>query len=113
MRLQTGNWNQLKHKRKGGFTTIEVLVVVVLTLILAGGAVFGLSRWVSWTAFNQQNEAARTLFVVAQNQLTVYGENGRLSQIEKRTANAASSKAPQRSFLTETAEPEPYSPSRT
>ena len=91
MRLQTGNWNQLKHKRKGGFTTIEVLVVVVLTLILAGGAVFGLSRWVSWTAFNQQNEAARTLFVAAQNQLTVYGENGRLSQIEKRTANAASS----------------------
>lgn len=91
MRLQTGNWNQLKQKRKGGFTTIEVLVVVVLTLILAGGAVFGLSRWVSWTAFNQQNEAARTLFVAAQNQLTVYGENGRLSQIEKRTANAASS----------------------
>lgn len=73
-----------KSKYRGGFTTVELIVVIVLLMILASGLVFGIMKWVEWTNFKQQNEYARTIFVAAQNQLTEYSGSG---QLEEKTAD--------------------------
>lgn len=72
-----------RKKNQGGFTTVELIVTVVLVMILAGGLVAGIMKWVEWTNFKRQNEYARTLFVAAQNQLTEYSVGGRLKDLQE------------------------------
>ena len=82
--MMTENGKVNRNKKKGGFTTVELIVTVVLLMILAGGLVFGIVKWVEYTNFKRQNEYARTIFVAAQNQLTEYGEGGKLEDLAAR-----------------------------
>ncbi|MCD2492420.1 discoidin domain-containing protein [Lacrimispora sp. NSJ-141] len=74
---------------RGGYTLVELIVVIVILLILAGATVFGITRWLSFTDFKRQNEYAQTIFVAAQNQLTEYSENGRLSELQAAVSDEA------------------------
>ena len=58
------------NKNQGGYTLVELIVVICIVLILAGGAVFGVMTWIRWSQFKEQNEYAKTLFSAAQNHLT-------------------------------------------
>lgn len=71
------------NKNQGGYTLVELIVVICIVLILAGGAVFGVMTWIRWSQFKEQNEYAKTLFSAAQNQLTEYSENGRLDKFRR------------------------------
>ncbi len=78
--MMTENVKFNKNKKKGGFTTVELIVTVVILMILASGLIFGIVKWVEYTNFKQQNEYARTIFVAAQNQLTEYSDGGKLEE---------------------------------
>lgn len=71
------------NKNQSGYTLVELIVVICIVLILAGGAVFGVMTWIRWSQFKEQNEYAKTLFSAAQNQLTEYSENGRLDKFRR------------------------------
>ncbi|MDD2979636.1 MAG: prepilin-type N-terminal cleavage/methylation domain-containing protein [Hespellia sp.] len=73
---------QKRKQNNKGFTFVELIVVITLLLILAGGLVFGISKWVEWTQFKQQNEYARVLFTAAQNQLSEYSSSGQLEELQ-------------------------------
>ena len=77
-----------ENNRRKGFTTVEVIVVMVLVLIMAGGLILGIIKWVDWTNFKRQNEYARTLFVAAENQLTEYAQSGQLEELSEKLENA-------------------------
>ena len=81
-------FRHIRKKQNKGFTTVELIIVIVLIMILAGGLIFGITRWVEWAQFKRQNEYARTLFVAAQNQLTEYSESGQLEVLRERTGDA-------------------------
>lgn len=68
---------------QGGYTLVELIVVICIVLILAGGAVFGVMTWIRWSQFKEQNEYAKTLFSAAQNHLTEYSENGQLGVLQE------------------------------
>lgn len=70
------NWRKLNNR--AGFSTVELIVVIVITLILAGSAVIGVSAWIKKLAFQEQNNMARSIFVAAQNQMTEYENNGQM-----------------------------------
>nr|WP_288884484.1 type II secretion system protein [uncultured Blautia sp.] len=72
-----------KNRNQGGFTLVELIVVISIVLILAGGAVFGVMTWIRWSQFKEQNEYAKTLFSAAQNHLTEYSENGQLGVLQQ------------------------------
>lgn len=71
-----------RNRNQGGYTLVELIVVICIVLILAGGAVFGVMTWIRWSQFKEQNEYAKTLFSAAQNHLTEYSENGQLGQLQ-------------------------------
>ena len=74
-------YGQNEEKRKlnrGGFTTVELIVVVILVMLVSGSLMFGTARWIGNVNFSRQNEYARALFASAQNQLTDYSESGQL-----------------------------------
>ena len=67
-----------RNRNQGGYTLVELIVVICIVLILAGGAVFGVMTWIRWSQFKEQNEYAKTLFSAAQNHLTkcqIYQKN--------------------------------------
>lgn len=73
--------NLMKNGRKKntlGFTMVELIVVICIILILAGIAIFGISSWINWVHFKEQNENARTLYSAAQNQIGEYSAHGQL-----------------------------------
>lgn len=76
------------NNRIKGFTTVEVIIVLVLMLIMAGGLILGLVKWVDWTNFKRQNEYARSLFVAAENQLTEYAQSGQLEELSRNLEQA-------------------------
>lgn len=65
----------------GGFTLVELIVVLIVLGILVSLAVMGLSGWQDYADFKQNNEAAKSIFVAAQTQLTQYGERGQLTAL--------------------------------
>lgn len=75
-----------RNRNQGGYTLVELIVVICIVLILAGGAVFGVMTWIRWSQFKEQNEYAKTLFSAAQNHLTEYSENGQLEMFQKALA---------------------------
>ena len=80
--------NSMKNGRKknvAGFTMVELIVVICILLILAGIAVFGISSWLKWVHFKEQNEYARTLYSVAQNQIGEYSAHGQLESKVRET----------------------------
>lgn len=72
-----------RNRNQGGYTLVELIVVICIVLILAGGAVFGVMTWIRWSQFKEQNEYAKTLFSAAQNHLTEYSENGQLGVLQQ------------------------------
>ncbi|MDD3403020.1 MAG: hypothetical protein PHQ72_06655 [Hespellia sp.] len=74
--------NTRTRKLNSGYTLVELIVVISIMIILVGGIVFGISKWVEWTQFKQQNEYARTLFTAAQNQLSEYSSSGQLADLQ-------------------------------
>ncbi len=85
--------NPMKNGRKKntlGFTMIELIVVICIILILAGISIFGISSWIKWVHFKEQNENARTLYSVAQNQIGEYSAHGQLeSKVQEKIMTAA------------------------
>lgn len=65
-------------KNTHGFTLTELIVVISIVLIIAGGAIFGISSWIRWVHFKEQNENARSLYLAAQNQIGEYSAHGQL-----------------------------------
>ncbi len=67
---------------KKGYTTVELVVVTVIMLILAGTLVVSLVTWYRNAQFRKQNEYAQTIFSAAQNRLSEYSYSGYLSKLE-------------------------------
>lgn len=65
----------------GGFTLVELIVVLIVLGILVTLAVMGLRGWQDYADFKRNNEAAKSIFVAAQTQLTQYGERGQLTEL--------------------------------
>lgn len=72
-----------RNRNQGGYTLVELIVVICIVLILAGGAVFGVMTWIRWSQFKEQNEYAKTLFSAAQNHLNEYSANGQLGELQE------------------------------
>ena len=64
--------------RHGGFTMVELIVVICILLILAGSVTTGVVKWIAYSDFKEQNDYAKTLYLAAQNQLTEYSASGQL-----------------------------------
>lgn len=69
-------------QRTGGFTLVELIVVLVVLAILCTGAVMGIIGWQDHADFKKQNQYAQNIFVAAQTQLTQYGERGQLTNLK-------------------------------
>ena len=67
---------------KKGYTTVELVVVTVIMLILAGTLVVSLVTWYRNAQFRKQNEYAQTIFSAAQNRLSEYSYSGYLGKLE-------------------------------
>lgn len=65
----------------GGFTLVELIVVLIVLGILVSLAVMGLRGWQDYADFKRNNEAAKSIFQASQIQLTQYGERGQLSEL--------------------------------
>ncbi len=77
------SFRSAEKKNRSGFTIVELIVVIVVLLIMSAGIAIGISAWIHWTQFKEQNDYARTLYGIAQNQLTEYSAHG---QLEKKVA---------------------------
>lgn len=77
----------------GGFTLVELIVVLIVLGILVSLAVMGLRGWQDYADFKQNNEAAKNLFTAAQIQLTQYGERGQLSALKNEITNDGKEKS--------------------
>lgn len=66
----------------GGFTLVELIVVLVVLGILCSLAVMSIIGWQDYADFKQNNEAAQSVFSAAQIQLTQYAERGQLSVLK-------------------------------
>ena len=71
--------NIWKRQDNGGFTLVELIVVLVVLGILCSLAVMSIIGWQDYADFKQNNEAAQSIFAAAQIQLTQYAERGQLS----------------------------------
>lgn len=67
-------------KQQAGFTLVELVVVMAVTVILLVSVGFGAATWLPRFALMRQNETARVLFSNMERQLTVCRQTGTLSQ---------------------------------
>ena len=81
--MKKNNYLRDNRKHNSGFTLVEMIVTVVMIAIVAGLMFSGITAWQRWSDFRRENEYAQTLFVAAQNQLSEYGANGRLGELQK------------------------------
>ena len=81
--MKKNNYLRDNRKRNSGFTLVEMVITVVVIAIVAGLMFSGITAWQRWSDFRRENEYAQTLFVAAQNQLSEYGANGRLGELQK------------------------------
>lgn len=65
----------------GGFTLVELIVVLAVMGILCSFAVMGVIGWQDYSDFKRQNEFAKTVFLAAQSRMTQYGEHGQLTDL--------------------------------
>lgn len=72
-----------KRTRSSGFTTVELIVVLVILVILLSASVAGLLSWQKYSAFKRNNEYAKSLFTAAQSALTHYKVSGKLEDLRK------------------------------
>lgn len=73
--------NNIRKQGDGGFTLVELIVVLVVLGILCTLAVMSIIGWQDYADFKRNNEAAKSIFVAAQTQLTQYGERGQLTDL--------------------------------
>lgn len=81
----------------GGFTLVELIVVLVVLGILCTLAVMSIIGWQDYADFRQNNEAAQSVFSAAQIQLTQYAERGQLSVLKN--AVTGDGKEPTKGYL--------------
>lgn len=79
--------NDMKQNRNAGFTLIEMIAVLVITVILSSLSVAGVLAYQDYSDYKRQNSYAQTLFVTAQTQLTGYCVRGQKSILEKAAVN--------------------------
>ena len=65
-----------KNMNNRGFTLVELIVVLVIMMILAGVTIFAGLGWQDWMQFKHEESAAETIFFAAQNQLVEYDSSG-------------------------------------
>ncbi len=65
-------------KNTGGFTLVELMVVLSIMVIMMGVGYTIITGWIDYANFKRQNEYAQTIFVAAQNQLNDDASNGQL-----------------------------------
>lgn len=93
-------YNRMKENRTGGFTLVELIVVLVVLGILCSIAVMSIIGWQDYADFKKQNEFAQTIFVAAQTQLTQYGERGQLTALKEQiTVDADGDAVEESSYL--------------
>lgn len=75
-------------QNKQGLTLVEMIVVILLIMIILGVSAGGLLAYMDWSQYKEQNDAAQSLFLAAQAQLTQYGQRGQLDQFAAQTGHA-------------------------
>ena len=66
-------------KKSKGYTLVELIVAISVFVILACGVAIGAYKWINYVTFQKQNSYAKSLYTVAQQQLTEYEANGTLA----------------------------------
>lgn len=68
--------------RRGGFTLVELVVILAVTAILLSVAAAGLSNYQEYAIYKQNNEYARALFQAAQASLARRKASGTLEELD-------------------------------
>ena len=66
----------VKMNTNKGFTLVELIVVLVITVILLAIGIGGILAWQDWSRFKKENTAAETIFYALQNQFTELDATG-------------------------------------
>ena len=77
-----------------GLTLVELIVVMAVLAVLLGGGILAGIGWYHHMIFLKENEYARSLYTVAQNQLTEYAANGRIDLFKEQFSELPSGSDP-------------------
>lgn len=72
-----------RRKHRGGFTVVELIVVMALLGILLAGSVGGLQSYTRYAKWKQNNEYAQVLYQAAQRALTHAEASGGLDELRE------------------------------
>lgn len=71
-------------RRSGGYTLVEVIVVLVISAILVSLSVLGIAAWQRYASFKKQEEHAQALYLAAQRELTGMLTAGELPELAEK-----------------------------
>nr|MCR5624716.1 type II secretion system GspH family protein [Lachnospiraceae bacterium] len=71
-----------KKKKKGGFTLVEMLVILAVMAIILGLSAVGALGWIAHSKQQQNKESARTIFLAMQSRLSVSESRGVLDDVK-------------------------------
>ena len=69
-----------RQLNNGGFTLVEMIVVLIIMVILLSLTVGGIMAWQDWSKMKQYNSHAENIFMAAQTQLSEYFSGGSLER---------------------------------
>lgn len=70
------------QKNNTGFTAIELIVTIAVSVVLLSAAVAGIVAWVHHADFIRNENYAETIYYAVQAELTRYRGNGQLAELE-------------------------------